>query len=114
VRPTINRAVLATACLLAVWACSDATAPNSRVSVMQIAQDNVTLSVGDPVRLRLLLPLPPGYVSQNVRWSSSDPGIVMVRRESATTAMSTAMRRGSVMVHADADGAGDSVSVMVH
>ena len=114
-RPSINVVVLATACALAVPACSDSTDTGSddRVPVVQIAQRDVTLAVGDSVRLTLLPLLPPGIIPQDVRWASSDPAIVTVRRVSSAAAVATSMRTGRVVVHADADDARDSVVVTV-
>jgi uncharacterized protein YjdB len=95
-------------------ACSDPTdTSDHRVSVVQIAQHNVTLSVGDSIRLALLPVLPPGSISQNVRWSSSDPTIVTVRREGSTAAVVTSLRAGSAVVYANADDARDSAAVIV-
>lgn len=107
--------ILATAFALAVSACSDSTDAGAagRVPVVQIAERDVTLSPGDSTRVTLLPLLPPGIIPQDVRWSSSDPAIVTVRRVSSTAAVATAMRAGRVVVHADAVGARDSVVVTV-
>lgn len=114
-KPYINTTVVAAVCVLAVSACSDATGTGSDdgVPVVQIAERDVTLSVGDSARLTLLPLLPPGVIPEDLRWSSSDPAILTLRQVNLTAAMVTSMRTGRVVVHVDADDARDSVEVVV-
>jgi hypothetical protein len=105
---------LATACVLGLSACSDATGSGSDgVPVVQIAQLNLMLSVGDSADLNLLPMLPPGYVPSNVQWWSSDPAVVSVRRETVTLAVIRSVAAGRAVIHAEAGGAGDSTVVVV-
>jgi hypothetical protein len=96
---------------LLALACSDAT--GTRVGVVQIAEQNVTLSVGDSTRLSLLFMLPPGYVPTNVLWSSPDGTTLKVHQLSSGMAVVTGLRVGRALVHADAGKIGDSTEVIV-
>ncbi|NJD09836.1 MAG: hypothetical protein FIB01_05120 [Gemmatimonadetes bacterium] len=108
-------AVLAMLGIVAAGACSDATDGSSvgRTPVVQLAVHTVTLSAGDSADLGLLPMLPPGFVPPDVRWWSSDPAVVTVRRVSTMRAVAVSIRAGHAVVHADAEGTSDSVAVVV-
>lgn len=122
-KPSNYAVVLAAAGMVALTACSDATdtgldgrlsdpGTDGRVPVVQIAQGNLTLTVGDSARFTLLPLLPPGIIPKDVRWSSSTSAVT-VRQISSTAAVAKAVRTGRAIVHANAADARDSVVVMV-
>jgi hypothetical protein len=113
-RPLATR-FLVTACVVALCGCSDATDSSSGdgTPVVRMVEHNVTLSVGDSATLSLLPQLPPGLVPSDVRWSSSNSAVVSVRRVSSLRAVATSVRAGRAVVHAHADGLGDSAVIVV-
>ncbi len=106
----ITKVVLSAIAILSL-ACSSPT--GTGVPVVQIAQHDVALSIGDSAQLFLLQMLPPGYVPTNVTWSSPDATILKVHQVSSGIAVVTALHIGRAVVHADAGNIGDSTVVTV-